>query len=638
MEFINLDVQFKLSSVAMWQVFLLIFLLLSCFASFYRVYLRLFKTNIVRFFVVISLNFSAVVAISALLLEPEIISDNNQYQTATLITTIVNPANKTDHNNNIYYLAEQAQTSIKNNDNVINSANQILIRQPNLSQLQIKGHGLYQPQWQAFKSIALSFTPAKITAGISEIHWQQRLVLGQPLIIQAQFFSPDQPSDKPANAVIKLIDLAGKELISQTVKANKVFSLKTQPKAQGQYQYYLELSSTSGQLIDRQTLYVDVHKGRNIKLMVIQSSPSFESKQLAQWAGEHGAEVIIHTQISKNKFIDKRVNVDSDLDINFSSELLASQDLLVIDGRAFVALSAIQQQQLQQAIHHGLGLLVLADQSFIDLFEQQKPRLFTDFNLTKKVDITEPVYPKWLNSELFVTHISLPLLAANLSINVGNVVVSGDSLPLLVSSPAGVGQKAISILRENFRWLTQGEVARYSHFWQNIFIALSRPNQSSTFIDIDDTEIKMVHQAQKVCLRSQTPKLELKIKHQDNEEVSVLPLNQNQKFTQQYCAFYWPEASGWYRFTLRNTENNQLIEQKNLYVYSLKDWQSWQQYQKVTGTKAFIKQYKSQPKMNNEQVNFEKIAAINFWWLLIISACLLWLETKIPIVMRGLIK
>jgi hypothetical protein len=95
--------------------------------------------------------------------------------------------------------------------------------------------------------------------------------------------------------------------------------------------------------------------------MIWQSAPSFETQQLSRWAADTGAQLLVRTQISRDRFLNQRINLSGDIAISLSPSLLATVDMIVLDGRQWLALGSADRSSLLTAVSEGLGLLVLMD-------------------------------------------------------------------------------------------------------------------------------------------------------------------------------------------------------------------------------------------------------------------------------------
>ncbi|MCJ8268958.1 MAG: hypothetical protein MJK04_06085, partial [Psychrosphaera sp.] len=237
----------------------------------------------------------------------------------------------------------------------------ILLNNPNLQTLAVKGYGLTAAQWQPFVGIQRVHLLPDLVAGPVGLSWNRQLLLGNRFTLAGRY----QNIDSNAIVTIKLLDPAGTVVSQIRVKNHQTFQLTDTPKAMGSYHYRLNVVSEQNELLNDEVIPLVVSKAPAAKLLVVQSAPSFESKHLKNWASSQGASLLVLTTISKDRFITNSVNMNEDAPRKYTPQLLNDVDLLIMDGRALVNLSAVHQQWLNQAVDQGLGLYVMADDDLI---------------------------------------------------------------------------------------------------------------------------------------------------------------------------------------------------------------------------------------------------------------------------------
>ncbi|KGJ92441.1 hypothetical protein [Thalassotalea sp. ND16A] len=165
-----------------------------------------------------------------------------------------------------------------------------------------------------------------------------------------------------------------------------------------------------------------------------QLAPAIVTCALANWVSQQRAKVIVHTQISKDKYLSQRYNIDANADISFSPELLAKQDLLIVNGASLLSMNSLQQQWLASAVDNGLGLLVLADQQLIEQMKGAPLDILSAFTLTESAQSAPRTYPVWSQSQTLDKTSDVPLtrIAATLRVAQGKVLIA-DKEPLNVA-------------------------------------------------------------------------------------------------------------------------------------------------------------------------------------------------------------
>ncbi|MEW6998511.1 hypothetical protein AADZ86_12505 [Colwelliaceae bacterium BS250] len=615
---INLD--------ALWQLLLIVLLLASLLTTVYFLKQRLTSKQTPKpgwqFGKFVVINCLATLAIIGLITKPAWLTEPQH--SAVLLTDGFNE--QLNYQGPLIYRLEQHLQAADDSFSILQSPQQLQIRHPNLKKLSVFGYGLERQQLQQLSALNIDFTAAKNSPGLVTAHWNKQLILGEFLTFTGRYINHQDAGI----GKLTLKDLAGLILLEKQLLPGESVQLSTQPKTLGQYTYQLELTNSKGQLIEQQQLAVSVSAKSMAKILILQSAPSFESKHLANWASKEHAQLVILTKISKGKFLTQGINVDKQLQLELNPQLLASQDLLVVDGRALLNLNKQQQLWLEQAVNDGLGVMVNADTQLIDSFTRQTLALLSSFKLQSSKVADSLVYPSWPTATALhkTNEVALQSISATIFAEHGKVLIKANNRALNVATPFGLGQVSISLLRERFRWATQGERVTYSHYWHYILSQLSRADNSARFIASSSSTPLLSTQKQQICLQANSPNLELQLTHLATQQTVDIALNRSQIVTDHYCGFYWPQHVGWYKASLYDGNSQQTLTSQFIYASSNTDWSTWQQQQKLTATNNYLKN--NSGLNNNAQPKLTPVAIkdIYFWWLLIICASLIWLEKR----------
>lgn len=606
----------------LWQPLLIVLLLASLLTTVYFLKQRLTSKQGWQFRKLVVINCLATLAIIGLITKPAWLTEPQN--SAVLLTAGFNE--QLSYQGPLVYRLDEHRPAEDDSFALLQSPQQLLIRHPNLQKLSLFGYGLPRQQLQQLSALNIDFTAAKNSPGLVNAHWPKHLILGEFLTFTGRYINHQDAGI----AKLTLKDLAGLTLQEKQLLPGESVQLSTQPKTLGQYSYQLELTNSKGQLIEQQQLAVSVRAKAMAKILILQSAPSFESKHLANWASKEHAQLVILTQISKAKYLTQAINVDKQLPLELTPQLLASQDLLVIDGRALLNLNKQQQLWLEQAVNEGLGVMVNADTQLIDSFTRQKPALLSSFKLQSSKIENSLVYPSWPTAAALhkTNEVALESISASIFAEHGKILIKANNRALNVATPLGLGQVSLSLLRERFRWATQGEKVTYSHYWHYILSQLSRPDHSARFLTSSSSTPLLSSQKQQICLQAQRSSLSLQLTHLATQQTVGIALNRSQIISEHYCGFYWPQHVGWYKAVLNDANAQQTLTSQFIYASNNTDWSTWQQQQKLTATNNYLKN--NSGLNHNAQAELTPVAidGIYFWWLLIICASLLWWEKR----------
>ena len=262
-------------------------------------------------------------------------------------------------------------------------------------------------------------------------------------------FLPDESS---AARTVELLDPAGLAVATHDLLLDDTFELTALPKAPGLIEYRLRVLDDENEL-HSEPVPAYVHSGRRPLIFIMQSAPSFETRQLKNWAGDDAATVIVHTVITRGRELGQRVNAGTLGDDSLSPSLLQKTDLAVVDGRTWAGLNPAQRAMFEAAVKDGLGLLILADDDLAE-YLRGSTVLLQGFELSERERDQDGYIPVVSGS---TSEQPLPLLNLELE-HRGNGVLTRVETGVVVEAyeRIGLGRVAVSILRERHRWLTSG--------------------------------------------------------------------------------------------------------------------------------------------------------------------------------------
>ena len=261
---------------------------------------------------------------------------------------------------------------------VIDVPSQILSYRDTIDNLFVLGDGLNSSQWQnlqlvmgeTFSNISVRFSASKPRLGLFDMSWPKELAVGQVMQIEGQLQSTDEPLAENVIYQLSLLDPAGEITQSIKVKPFENFALNIPAKSTGQWIYRLQVSKNSdAKILADEPIAFSVTAPEQLKILIKQSSPSFETRQLKNWAAKFGSKISVLTQISQDKDIRQNINIRAteleQITAPFIGRTLDNFDWLVIDGRALLALKKQSKNALQAAVNRGLGVYIIADNELV---------------------------------------------------------------------------------------------------------------------------------------------------------------------------------------------------------------------------------------------------------------------------------
>ena len=613
-------------------ILLAVVLLFSFLLVLNSVIKRLFKRAHARALAVIALNIIAYASVLLFLLEPRV--SRPLEQSITLVTegTELEDVRYTDSSN--LYVAPGVDPSVttkhlKNASRLLD-VGQLQLREPALGEIKLHGYGLDHDQWQAFPGqVQINFNPPQVY-GFTAMRWQRSLMEGEILVVTGRYHSPE------ASAIIelRLLDPADNVVNTTRIKSGQDFSLSAPIKSRGNLEFRLQAWQAGVQL-SGQLLAFEAASGVPLNIMIRQSAPSFETRALTNEASANGHRFRVYTDISKDKTLQQTTNLPGDADTGFSPGVLAEQDILIMDGRSLVNLPDTQLGWLQDSIEKGLGLLVLADSTLLERFDDLNTNILKGFQLAPLPRAQAALNPRLLTRGTTDWQQPLQTAAIQLEASDANVLVDdGQGRSLVTSRPNGLGNIAISLIKNTHSWFTSGQNADWGEYWSAIFASLARQRVTSYLLPQAETGFHRVDERAEVCALAVEKNARVLVqsdKPRETQGMFGLQLTADSLNSPLQCAYFWPETSGWHRLQLVSGNSGDILDQKAIYVFKSDQWLAQQRNQRMQATRTMASNSNSQPQEFRAKWVSEPINPFWLWLTLVLSASILWLERKLDI-------
>lgn len=602
---------------------------------------RLSARNRYRAFTVMALNLLACITLFLLLTEP--VREHLSTQNVVLVSEGADLSKPSSRSQDDVYIAPDALTDESDRQAMSNAhwlldVGQLLVREPALAKVELLGYGLSEAQWQSMpKEVGIEYS-APALRGFTDMQWSRSLPMGSTLQLKGKY---NAPLDK--NIIeLRLLDPADKLIEEKRVLNGDHFDFLVRPKSPGNLIYRLQAWRGDEQLSD-EPLAVFVSNSPPQRILVEQSAPSYEIRQLKNYAANLGTTLTINSRISKGKAITQTVNLADGGESAFSPASLAASDWMIIDGRALLQLSKQASQWLIEAVDAGLGVLVLADESLLSDFDEVSSGLLKGFLLSANTDGDGQAIPQLINVPSFENELPLPVASMTLRDDTASnrpldiIVASRSGAILLARRQLGSGQVAISLISQSHTWLTAGQRTSWSNYWAALSAAISRQRQDVFLLPSPDDDFFRLNQRVKICAFGESSNLSVEIETSSNPQTAKansdslrLALTADRKGSAQHCTWFWPRVQGWQQLTLLADDPASVLDQKSVYVYGNDQWAGQRQFENMLATlgrQALSSQSKDH--IDAEKIVTEALNPFWLWLLFVITASLLWLERKL---------
>lgn len=486
---------------------------------------------------------------------------------------------------------------------------------PQYSKIHVLGYGLEDSELAALEDKELVFLPSAPPAGLQAIDWNRNIHSGEELRITGTF---QNSGDKPVKLILNGL---GTDLDSISIPAlsKSTFELKTIPKHLDKTIY--SLTGIAGMdTIVSEKVPVFIQSQTSLKVLILSSSPGFETRFLKNWLFENHYSLALRSAISKNKLSTEFVNM-SRMNLNrISPSLLETFDVLIIDKDELSTLSKAERQAVQNQLGNGMGLIMLADSispdsGFFNSAFETRALIHAD---KKNIKL------KW--DDYSANKMTLPgSVAFKIMPKDGNLaLVNDEKANVLVSSKLyGSGRIILSSIQDTYTWILGNDLKSYASYWSKLLENAARKTELNSAWILNNPFMR-VNQENQIILETSSDSIPLG--HSDGEP---LRFAQDPVLGFQWEAPVWPKKSGWHSldYGIRNTTD---INKSWYFIFDKNDWSVIHAARKIKNTR---KQAEQHFKYKSEQINKfksykETIPEIYFYILFILSCTYLWLEAK----------
>ncbi len=495
---------------------------------------------------------------------------------------------------------------------------------PEVKLLLVVGHGLLDYDLNELKNLDVIPHFTNTSSGIQQVEWPREIPLGQSLSVSGVIAELKSKS--------KWLYMAGPEGVVDSTELNfskgkSAFTLQDKPKDAGMFLYKIFTKQKYNPFLEEE-IPVIVVKPNPLKILVMQSSPKFETKYLKSWLAEQGYSIVIRSGISKERFRYDTVN-HKKLELQrINSTILNDFDLALVDGYALDALSTAEANQLYTAVENGLGLLLIPDDFILGPKNPQRSRsaFLSKFRFKEFEDLDiRFVKPKLTNHNPdHFSDISSEPYEIETQFGLIPLVKDGMDRWLSASVYSGEGLVGISLVKNTYHWLLSGKKDHYSDYWSYMLTSLSRR---------DDRSDSWILPANLPLLKNQPIQLKLLTKNvnpvasvtsEDNQKDKI-HLKQDLFEKSLWTGTYWPKKAGWYFVSTYSGKGSWF------YVSQEDAWISWRQGQKIKATRlrsafnATIDETHNVPKSKKTRA----VSLVWFFLVFLLCTSYLWIERKI---------
>jgi hypothetical protein len=394
----------------------------------------------------------------------------------------------------------------------------VLRRFPNVKELEVLGDGVPMRDWHVAQGISIRYQAIPIEKGLIELSMPLPVVPGQPWAVNGRVAQ--------ANAIVELVDPSGKAIDSFSAGKTGVFTLTDTARGVGNALYQLRVLDAKKKILESINIPVITVAPQKLNLLSISGGVNPELKYMKRWALD--ADINLQSSVS----LGLGMQIQS-APLVLNADSLRNVDLVIVDERAWMAMSVSEQQAIRSAVQSGMGVLLRLTGPLNNTVRSQWRALgfsIQDANVVQTVRLSEPNQLKKLPD----------LLRQSVKVS------AADAVPLYVDSlnealglwrAYGLGRVGVWWLNESYRLVLAGNDDVYGAMWSEISSVLARaklkasvqmPNQHmwanerAVFCDLADGAVV------------------------SSPEGKSEPLLLETQSANKNCAAFWPKQAGWH--------------------------------------------------------------------------------------------
>ncbi len=402
----------------------------------------------------------------------------------------------------------------------------LLRRSPEVGRLLIVGDGLTARDREAVAGRGIRFLPSAPPVGLIDLWMPASIITGHrwPLRVRISGI---------ANARVELRDPSGALVDAKAIDASGEAALSDIARAAGRVNYQLRVLDAAGKIRESFTVPVAVSQPPVLKLLSHAGGPGPDLKALRRWALDAGLQLQSHIDLGPGMAVRTE-------DAVIRAETLASQDMLIVDERAWQGFDAGQRRTIREAVGNGLGLLLrvtgpLSAQTAAD-FRQMGLRIDAT-TLTQSMQLAPDA-----GSTEWPTLSRQPVRVSAADARIALTGTQGE--PLAVWRAQGNGRVGVLLLSDSFRLALAGYGDAHSRIWSDLVSVLARP-QAET-LPLRRGNWAWPNERMVFCGLQPDATVQA---GSERQALIIETAGSNQG-----CAGFWPEAEGWYMLNSGESE------------------------------------------------------------------------------------
>ncbi|MDC6355690.1 MULTISPECIES: hypothetical protein [unclassified Robiginitalea] len=455
-------------------------------------------------------------------------------------------------------------------------------------------------RWQ-FDSLGIVFPGVEPPVGFTELAYPGQVQLDQELHVRVHY------RNSGGGHHLLLRDPGGNSADSIRLggASEGTYELRTVPKAVGDFRYSLAARDSAGQVLQEGPLPVRVRPRNTMRVLVLNDFPTFETRYLKNFLADSGHELLVRSQITRNRYKFEFINRDPDPIYALTDDILSGFDLVIADRAAYTGLSAASRGALETRISEGgLGLFIQPDDAYFRL-----PRRLALFDFDRNPDPGSlPGSASGPEIKKYPYTLTGPFTARGIEWSPG--------VSVGVVRPYGLGRVATTWLRETYPLVLSGQEDRYRLLWASLLNEVVQGRQQTAAWDAQTT-IPRVDEPFRFRLRTagEVPQVV-------NSGGARVPLRQNVLIPTKWEGTDYPVKTGWNPLRLPADS----LPGFRYYVFEEGDWHTVAASRRLVANRIA---FQGEEQVSTTVTEYVPVSPLWFYAVFLLGMGWLWLAPRV---------
>ena len=463
----------------------------------------------------------------------------------------------------------------------------------------VLGQGVKEFDLWQLEAAHVTYLKSEFPRGITKLNYQIESRVGNVLMLKGLYNKPQEGNllvlEGPGGAGLDSLVLNGESKMQ--------VQLKTPLKAAGNFVYALVEKDAKGGILNNDQLPVKVSKKENLRILIVNSFPTFETRYLKNYLAEAGHEVVIKSRVTTGRYKFEYFNTKRIPIGNISGSLLEPFDLLIADASSLRGFSGSEINAIENQVRdNGLGLFIQPDDNF---FNSRGKLYALNFDRVEGSEILGfqgqgiklNSFPYRIKKDFGVTGIQ----------NAGNTLISAYKV-------RGEGRIGTAIFFDSWQLVLDGKVEVYKELWSHLIEKLSKKEVS----------VASWNSTLTIAQKGEPYEFEIRTESADpivkTKSGSHIPLMQDPGLSYLWKGTTWPRETGW---------NSLELDTISAYDFYVDDKSSWSALTAIQTMQANERYFKPSERTGRESGALEPINPLWFFSFFLLCMGGLWLEPKI---------